>query len=476
MILLVRYLGYLCIISAFFRVIPIITAIYYAENFILFLVSFFLSIIVGVLLVIISRRMGRPSSSITLKNGFMLAALSFIVLPLIGAISFLPTFSYNVLDAFFESVSGFTTTGLTLYETLDELPKSLLMWRAETQWMGGIGIVMFFLFILTRFDGHKRTEISDAERIEKTTKTSMALYKAQGFSEKLEAGFRRTLRNVMIIYLGYTVLGTAFLFLSGLNLFESVSMTFTALSTGGFSVNDSFYSGNFQLTILCILMIIGSISFISHNKLIQRKFKEFIITYEKNILLLFIFIAFGLAFLFTGDFRMSAFEIISAFTTTGYSISEIALLPQLVILLIVIGMMVGGCTASTSGGIKVDRIYSLIRSIPWFIKKRSSPPKSVIPFRIHDKLVELNKLQGIGIFVFVYIFFLVLGTIIFMLFGYSFLDSSFQIVSGLGTVGLQTMALASIHAFLKVILILSMIFGRLEIFPLLIVLRQFFKK
>jgi len=466
-----RYLGFLFIISAFFRIIPVVTGLIYNESIFIFLISAGLSVIIGLILIFLSKKK-KKHEYITIGGGFILAAISFILLPVVGAISFLNAFDYNFFNAYFESVSGFTTTGLTLFNSLDELPRSLLIWRAETQWLGGVGIIMFFLFLVSYFSNVGNKDKGEVN----VNQNSMVLYKSQGFDQKLEGSFKSTLTNIVIIYLGYTLVGIIALYLSGIDIFRAVCLTFTSLSTGGFSVTDNFEISNLTLIILSILMILGSISFISHNQLFRKKIKEFVMEYEKNVLLILILGFAIISLFFVQDLRMAFFEIISAITTTGYSLSEISMLPQIMIFLIFIAMMIGGSSSSTSGGIKVKRFYTLVRSIPWFMRKKTSPTNAIIPFNIHGNEVSEEKLESTAIFAFVYFFILLIGTIVFMLFGYGFLDSAFQLVSALGTVGLQTMDLMGLNALLKLVLILAMIFGRLEIFPLLLVLRKIFIK
>ena len=433
--LIIRYLGYLLIISAVFRIVPISTAIFYGESFITFVLVAMFSLALGGLFVYSTRK--KPDdkqANLTLSNGLMLVAISFIVLPLFSAISFMPSFEYNFLNAYFESISGFTTTGLTMYHNLDVLPKSLLMWRAMTQWIGGIGIIMVFLFIFSRFHSHDYVKIQKAET---SVQSTMALYQSQGFSQKMEGGLKKTVSNILMIYFGLTFLGIILLFIAGMSVYDSVAMAFTSLSTGGFSVRDVFYTNGFQLFILCFLMLMGSISFITHNKILQKNWKGFLLAFEKNVLFMMIFAAFLMTLLVTTDIKMIAFELISAFTTTGYSTTSIALLPQLFIMMIMLGMLVGGGFASTSGGIKVFRVYYLLKTIPWSIKKLSSPSKSVIPLNIHGENVDEAKIVNISVYIFAYFLILLIGTIAFMIFGHDFFASSFQMISALGTVGLR---------------------------------------
>ncbi|MBD3313076.1 hypothetical protein GF345_01405 [Candidatus Woesearchaeota archaeon] len=471
--ILIKYLGYILLISAFFRIIPITAAIIYDEPFGLFLLTSGLSLFIGLSLIMAERRMETREKTLTLHKGLMLVALSFIMISVISSISFLPHFQYNFIDALFESVSGYTTTGMSIFSSLDHLPKSLLLWRAETQWMGGMGIVMVFLFIFSRI---KTPAYEDrVVHAEEETHTAMALYRAQGFSQDMEPSIRNTTRNIIMIYGIYSLLGIFFLWLFGMTLYESIGMVFTALSTGGFTLSDSFYTNNMQLVVLSVLMVIGSISFIAHNKLVRLRIRNFIASFEKNVLLVMLAVFIGLGFLALSDAKTVLFEIISAFTTTGYSISDIPALPHLFIMLIMLAMIIGGSVASTSGGIKVFRVFVLLKSIPWMVKKLGSPAGAVIPFNVNKKPMAENNLLIIEMFFVTYISLLAIGTVILMILGYNFLDSSFQMTSALGTVGLQTMELAGMHWIGKITLMIAMLMGRLEIFPLFVLVRNLVK-
>ena len=469
--ILLHNLGYLLVISSFFRVIPIVTGLYFGEDIGGFIFTFGLSLVLGVVLIFLNRPR-QDAKVLTLTQGLILGALAFILLPAISMITYLPSMDYNYLNAYFEAISGFTTTGITVYDTLEGLPKSLLLWRAETQWMGGIGIIIIFLFL---FSGRRKSQRTVSD-LEEASEASMALYQAQGFGQKLEGGLRYTLAVVMAIYVGYTLLGIILLLATGLPLYDAVAMSFTALSTGGFSVHDEFYASGWVLTALSIIMILGSISFIAHYDLVGKKWKEFLFSFEKNVFLAFILVAGLLAMSVAAHFGITLFELISAFTTTGYGLSDYALLPSLLIFVMMLGMLIGGSSSSTAGGIKVFRVYYLIRGIGWHIKKLSNPPSAVIPLKIHGRETDEKDLSNIAIFVVAYIFTLILGIVVFLIFGFSFFDSAFQMISALGTVGLQSIDVSVTHPLLRVILIIAMLFGRLEIFPILILIRRAFKK
>ncbi|MDH5596491.1 MAG: hypothetical protein OEY44_00170 [Candidatus Peregrinibacteria bacterium] len=469
----IRYLGALLVISALFRIVPIITAFVFDESQLGFWVAAGISLLLGVALILIAHYWPKDKDlGLSLSGGLTLAALSFILLPLIGALSYLPTLEYSFVDSLFESVSGFTTTGLTVYTDLDSLPRSLLIWRAMTQWIGGIGIVMVFLFILTRLRSHDYIKLSE---VEERAQSAVSLYRSQGFTEKLTGGLKSSVSRVILIYLGYTLLGILLLYFSGLTLFESIGLSFTALSTGGFSMTNDFSFSGGTLGALMLLMLLGSISFLAHNKLVLGKWKEFIYSFEKNVFLVLLTFATLVTLLTHADLIVSFFMMVSAFTTTGYALGPISVLPALFIFMVTIGMLVGGSFASTSGGMKIYRIYYLFRAIPWSIKKLSSPAQAVIPFKVHDQEVDEAKLANIGIFLFAYILILAIGIIVFMIFDYSFLDSSFQMISALGTVGLQSTDILALNPLLKSLLMVAMLLGRLEIFPIFILIRNIFK-
>jgi trk system potassium uptake protein len=466
--LLLRYLGAICCISAFLRIIPIIIGVIYGEAVLSYWLSLVISIVIGGALMYMSYCGEQRENQISLARGLLLATLSFVVIPSIGSLSYLPYLDMNILDSLFESVSGYTTTGLTLFSSLDELPKSLLIWRALTQWMGGIGIVIVFLFLFSKLSNRGVSAIGE---VEEQAKHTIALAQSQGMNEKMGGGIQQSVSSILFIYLFYTFLGFMALLFTGMPFIEAMGLSFTSLSTGGFSMGNSLYTSSIQGFILSLLMIIGSISFVTHNFLFVGNWKKFFYSFEKNIFLATLMGFIIIALIIHPSFSEVTFQLISAFTTTGFATTNLSLLPPLFLLLMMVGMMHGGCSASTSGGIKTNKIYYLLRAIPWSVKKLASPRKAIIPLIVHGIKIDEAKITNAGIHVFTYLLILLMGTITFMIFGYSFLDSSFQIFSALGTVGLQTIDLLALNALLKMVLIICMIFGRLEIFPLLILFR-----
>ncbi len=457
---------------SFFLLLPLIYASVTGEKPLIYLIAFLFSLILGVSLTygtkffnLISDK-PLPLESITLRQGFMLTAASFIVLTAISSIPFLPHLS--ILNSIFEATSGITTTGLSVFSNLDAVPKSLLLWRSLTQWIGGIGIVIVFFFIIYRM------RVSEERSHSTGVSASSALY-ATFLQEKVSLGMKKTAANILFIYLTYTGLGIILLYLAGLNIFEAFNMSLTSISTGGFTVTNSFYTNPAPLAVLSFLMILGSTSFFMHARLFQKKIKEFFINIEGKVFLILLAIFFLISSIaFRKPFTL-LFELISAMTTTGFTTTQIAVLPQIVILCIFLAMIIGGSMGSTSGGIKIFRFITLIKALPWMIRKLSVPKTAIIPFKISGKSIDTSLVLITEIFISGYLIFALLGTILFMGLGFSFLDASFQVISSLSTVGLSTIPVITIPWVGKIFLVLAMLLGRLEIFPLLILIRKLWR-
>jgi len=386
-------------------------AIMYGESMVPFLIPMVVSLFLGVLFDKSFTR-GR----LNLNEGLSLTAMTFILFSLVGSIPYLYMFTGTsdalLLDSFFEAMSGFTTTGLTVIEDMSAVPKSILFWRSETQWLGGIGIIIIFLSILSRL---------------RTSSTS--LYEAQGYTEKLEPTVMFTTRRMMKIYLTYSVFGVVLLYLSGLGPFEAVTTMFSSISTGGFVVSDDIFTtaGDATLAVICVLMLIGSINFMIHDKIFKRRINDALANVEVQSMAVMIFVSSLVLYVLTWGVKMSIFETISAITATGFTLEDVSLFPTPVLLVLTILMYVGSSS-------------------------------------------------GTGTVIFTYTAALVLGTMIFVFLGYTPLESFFQVTSAQGTVGMNIIDIASAPAIAKITLIFSMLLGRLEIFPILILIHNLFKR
>lgn len=402
---------------------------------------------------------------LNLGRGISITALSFIIFSILGAIPL--GFAMNnvpvhqkILDSFFESVSGLTTTGLSIFKTVETLPKSTLFWRSELQWLGGMGIILIFLSI---FRG--------------LPTSSLALYQAQGFTEKIEPSIKHTTQVLLKIYVIYTLLGIGLLYLAGLNAFESVNIAFTSISTGGFAVTDNFYNDNIPaLAVISILMILGSINFILHDKLFKRKFGDFIQNIEVKSFFIFLAVIIAIAYLKTGDLKISIFHMVSAITATGFVITDLSKIGEVVLLVTIIAMTIGSFAGSTAGGIKQLRFIISLKSVFWMVKKFTSPNKAIIPFKLGNMIIDDETVKVTQIFITTYLGILVAGSLVLSFLGYSISDSMFQIASAEGTAGLNSVPIYNMPALGKITLIIAMFLGRLEIFPVLILIRKAIEK
>ncbi|MBU2561012.1 MAG: TrkH family potassium uptake protein [Nanoarchaeota archaeon] len=465
-----KYLGYLLIIFAVFPVLPIVAALYYNEAVLPFFAPVLLSLLIGYFLVSRSADHGKRLSitDFDLPRSISLSALSFFTISILGAIPYALIQKTGLIDSLFESVSGFTTTGLTILTDVESVSRSLLIWRAETQWIGGLSIVLLFLIIVSA--------MRSQDSLKDTTTKARAianLYQAQGASEKLEANMNKSIRNTVMIYLAYTIAGIILLGVVGLTTFEAIAISFTAISTAGFSVTNQFYTAWPVLAVVSFLMIAGGISFVVHN----RVFKGYVGELWRNRTVRFYFltvvVALLISFFFLADFKVAFFETLSAFTTTGYSIADISVMPSIVIIVMMVGMITGGMLGSTCGGIKTNRFKLMLKSISWMVRKTASPMGAIIPLKNEGVVVDDENIMITQAFIACYMLILLLGTAVIIVTGESFLDSSFQTVSALGGVGLSTTSPSFFHPVAKSVLIVAMLFGRLEIFPVL-VLGKFF--
>lgn len=454
---ILAYLGILLEIFAAFLILPTIVAIIYDEPINMFLISISLSLFCGVIL---DKNFSR--ANLDLNEGLILTAISFIFFSLIGSIPYFHIFENDsslMLNSYFEAMSGFTTTGLSVIDDLSTVPKSILFWRSETQWLGGIGIIIIFLSILSRL---------------RTSSTS--LYEAQGYTEKLEPSIYYTTQRMIKIYFTYSALGIFLLYLSGLKPFEAITTTFSAISTGGFIVRSDIFTSasDLTLTVICMLMLIGSINFMIHDKIFRMHIKDAIKNIEVQSMAIMIILSSIALYILTLNTKISIFETISAITATGFTITEISGLSTPIIIILSILMYIGSSSGSTAGGIKQMRFIISLKTIPWTIKKIISPRNAIIPFKIQGSPIEENTIRLTSTVIFTYTVGLIIGTIILIFSGYSPLESLFQITSAQGTVGLEIIDIINATALTKITLIFNMLLGRLEIFPILILIYNIF--
>jgi trk system potassium uptake protein TrkH len=440
------YLGLVLIVLSFLMLLPLVVSFVFGENvYIPFLLGALVSFVTGTVL---SRKFEKEP--LTLGSAMVLAGLTFITISLLGSVVYLD--HLQPIDAVFESVSGFTTTGLTTV-TPETLPYSILFWRSLTQWVGGIGILVIFLLLLSS------PGIS-----------SYYIYKAEGGTHRIEAGVYSTVKRMFIIYGIYTVIGLVLLALAGMPLFDSLNHALTSIATGGFSVKNGSigaYNNPFIEIVMILMMILGATSFFVHDMLFKRKFREYVKNSEARLFWVTVIVfslLVSLSFISLSEpFRTGIFQTFSAITGSGFTVASGY--PELSKILLCILMIMGGFAGSTAGGLKLVRVGILGKAVSWIIKKISYPISAVVPFKFHRRIVSEEELSIISLFSFVYILILVISTIILSFMGYAPIDSFFASASAEGTVGLTTIDIAGMNPVGKTVLMVEMLLGRLEILP-----------
>jgi trk system potassium uptake protein len=401
-------------------------------------------------------RMIAPENALELKEALVTTALLYLVFSLIGAVPFLKETSF--LNALFESLSGFTTTGLSVLE-VSKLSASLLFFRAYCQWIGGAGIVVLSLAILLRSGG-----------------AALKLYSSESSEENIMGSVVATARVVLRVYLVLTVLCIAAFWAAGMRPFDAVLHALATVSTGGFSpFVDSIghYSATAIQVVTVIFMWSGAISFSVWFQFRQRKANHSLAFHQGYYLLVLSVVGllvFALSFgASLRSFSTGLFQAASAVTTTGFSNVDQSSLSAGAKLITIILMVIGGSTGSTAGGIKIFRLIVLIGLARWLLTRVLLPQGATVPIKAGERNIDDQALRLTGSFVVLYLAILVVSALILMFTGYSFADSLFEAASAQGTVGLSVgITSASMPTIGKLVLMFQMWLGRLEIIPVLI--------
>jgi len=466
---ILSYIGVMLEILGVLALLPVIVSVIYGDGFhLVFILAATVSFAIGAVL---DRSFERKE--LNLGSAMIITALSFILISLLGAMPYL--FYMSPVDSVFESVSGFTTTGLTVVSQPQNFPASLLFWRSFTQWIGGIGILVIFLTLMSS------TGIS-----------SYYLYKAEGAPEKLEASVMHSVRKMIKIFVFYTLFGVMLLLVAGMPAFDSVLVAFSSISTGGFaphSASIAAYSSAWVELAVIILMILGATSFFVHDRILSGQLKgrlstmgQRLLDYARNpetrmfwvmILIFSALLGLGLLGVSAQPVRTGVFHAVSALTTTGFSTIGIAGL-HLPMFLVIIMMIIGGYAGSTAGGLKLVRVGIIAKSFAWVSKKMSYPIEAVMPFKFGGRSIRERELSMVFLFVCMYLVLLVISGIAMMFLGYGPMDSFFIVSSAQGTVGFSTIDLVPLVWQGKLVLMINMLLGRLEIFPFLVLLYSFF--
>ena len=435
-----------------------------------FISASFITIFIGVLFILANLE---KQFKLNLRQTFLFSSLAWVMVAVFGSLPFLLSeqdFSFS--EAFFESMSGITTTGATIISDLDNSPRSILLWRAIMQWLGGIGIVVMAITILPLLKVG-----------------GMQLFKMEG-PDSTEKILPRTIEVATIIistYIILTLLCGFFYWIFGMNIFDSVSHAMTTIATGGFSTHNEsigfFKSSNIEI-VASIFIVLGSIPFISYLKFIRGNRKIFFNDVQIKGLIYLLIISIIIMFLYLllinyesnlfDKIRISSFNVISILSGTGYVTDDFGLWGKFSLIFFLLLMFIGGCAGSTACGIKIFRLQMLLIFLQNQIKKIISP-NSVIITKYNNQKISDNFINSVIIFIFTFLFIFLLIAMLLSISGLDFITSISGAASsisnvgpGLGDVIGPNGNYKDIPDISKWILSIGMLLGRLELFAVLV--------
>ncbi|MBD5138204.1 MAG: TrkH family potassium uptake protein [Ruminococcus sp.] len=459
-------LGWILIFESLFMIVPSVTALCCGESALwYFLLTAVLCLAIGGFLI----RKKPERKQLYSREGNIIVALSWILLSIFGAVPFyisgeIPSF----LDALFETVSGFTTTGASILPEVESLPKSMIMWRSFTHWVGGMGVLVFIMAFLP-LSGAQNMHIMKAESpgpsvsklVPRVKSTALLLYK---------------------IYFVLTILEFVVLLICGMTVFEALNTAFATAGTGGFGIyNDSMggFSPNIQI-VVTVFMILFSINFNSYFLLISGKFRE---AFNTEVCVFFVIVAAAAGIItinISGLFdtvgealRHASFAVASLISTTGFGTVDFNLWPELSRTLLVLIMFIGACAGSTGGGIKVSRIVILFKSMAKELQAIVHP-KQVKKIKLNSHPIEHETVRGVNVFMVAYLMTFIISLVLISFDNHDMITNFTAVTAAINNIGpgLELVGPTSNFGFFsapaKAVLIFDMLAGRLELFPMLL--------
>lgn len=412
-----------------------------------------------------------------IRHAMIVAAVAWIIIPLYSTIPLMGVEDMPFLDCMFECVSGWSGTGLTMVVHEDQLTHTIQFWRSLMQWIGGMGVIVLMISILAR-----------------PGTGAYSLYKSEGRIEKIHPSIVSTVKTMWKIFFIYTVLGVVLLWLCRMPLWDAINHAMTGIATGGFSVVDNSIGSYDSAVIdyaLLPLMTAGAISFVVHYRMIRVNRKIFYTDPQNKAFFLItagavVYLTYinADAFPILSSFRYSCFQFVSALTCTGFQTADVHLWSESAKLILAIAMVIGGAAGSTVGGIKLIRLILLTKGVIWKFKKVSLSSTMVIRYKLGSKSLtpeEANEeVAEAALISFLWIVFLFLGIFVLLRIvpvEYTLGDVIFEVASAQGNVGLSTgITGPGMGGIAKVMLIFNMWIGRLEIIPVLMLLRLIVKR
>ena len=470
--MLLRVMGWLLMIESAFMLVPLVTCLIYGESdYMAFLITVAVTFAAGALMTFCIR----PSySSMAKREGFLLTALVWILFSCFGMLPFLMCSTPLTLsDAFFETMSGFTTTGATVFESVESLSHGINMWRCLTQWIGGMGIILFTLAVLPMLNHSGGMQMFNAE--------------VTGIThEKLRPRISQTAKGLWAVYFVLSAALCLLLWIGPMDFFDSVCHALSSMSTGGFSTRDdsvAAWDSTYIKIVLTIFMFLGGVNFALIYKAGTGNFKgllhnDTLKAYLRIILCMYI--AFAVTIAINGQANSISsvtidplFQIITTISSTGLTVSNFENWGSFIIALLFILMFFGACAGSTSGGAKVDRLLYLLKNTNNELY-RSIHPNSIRSVRINDSIIPPETVDKVIAFLCIYVMIIALGGMVLTALNIPLVDAFFSSFSCVSNIGLGAGVTGYGGSFEvippagKWILSILMLTGRLEIFTVLV--------
>lgn len=467
----IKIIGNILIVESLLMIPSLLISLYMREND---TNSFIITILITGLMGLVLSNFKKNKETINAKDGLAIVALAWALISLFGALPLylsgsIPTY----IDAVFETVSGFTTTGATLISNVEILPRGILFWRSFTHWIGGMGILVFTLALLPAL-GIGGFQIFKAES-------------PGPVAGKMAPRIRDTAKILYIIYFTITIVQVLLLKIGGMTIFESLVYTFGTVGTGGLAINNTSvgaFNSTYIHIVIAVFMVISGVNFSLYYLIFKGKFKEAFKDQELKLYLLIIFLAvlgIGINLYMTNydkitiSFRDAFFQVSSIITTTGYSTANFDAWPSFSKAILVLLMFVGGSAGSTAGGIKVIRILVLLKLIKREILKMFHA-RAVIPLKVNGKVVQNETVAGINSFVSLYFIIIILSTVAITLEDVDLITAFTSVAATLGNIGPGLNLVGPANTFnnysqvSKVFFSFLMLLGRLELFTIIALL------
>ena len=457
--------GYLMIGIGVMCLVPLIFDVVYFEFDIL---SFVIPCVISVLLGygLLKYLEDKTKKSIQLKHGMMISSFAWLWASIIGGLVYMLATHIPPLDAVFESMSALSGTGITMFNDVEILPHSILFFRALEQWVGGLGVVVMVISVLT-----------------KPGSVSSKLYYSEARDERITPSVKATLEKTIEIYSIYTIAGIILYILAGMPVFDSICNSFHIISTGGMGIknaNMGYYHNDLIYLISIVLMILGATSFLVHYKVIKTRGKSLINDLQFKIIISVIAVVTVILYFVSNIVPIDLlFTVVSAMTTTGASVASpttMAGWPSFVIICLMCLMLTGGSNGSTVGAIKLVRMITYFKGIYRQVREILSPEGRVVPVKLQGRKIPEKAISQAGNYITLYLMFILFTWALFCLFGYDPFKSLFAAMTLQGNNGLELGIINNtLNPILKVVSIFDMWTGRIEIYPVLITMRAVFE-